>query len=170
MDVGNDRPKLARTPTFKDLVTLCQHLNGAGVRYVVIGGLAVIHYGFPRGTGDIDLLVDPSPENVERIKTALAYLPDGAVRDLRADDVAQYTIVRVADEIVVDLLGRACEVTYERAQDHIEKQIVGDTHIPYLTVPWLLQTKLGDRPKDTEDRRFLEALLRLREREPGSTD
>lgn len=170
MDVGNDRPKLARTPTFEDLVTLCQHLNDAGVRYIVIGGLAVIHYGFPRGTGDIDLLVDPSPENVERIKTALLYLPDQAVRDLRADDVAQYTIVRVADEIVVDLLARACEVTYEKAQNYIEKQVVGDTHIPYLAVPWLIQTKLGDRPKDAQDRRFLETLLRLKEQREDSGD
>jgi len=60
-----------------------------------------------RGTGDIDLLIDSSRENVKSIKEALLYLPDQAVREVRPHDIAKYTVVRIADEIVIDLLEKS---------------------------------------------------------------
>jgi hypothetical protein len=38
---------------------------------MVIGGYAVIHHSRPRYTGDLDLWIDPSPENAERVITVL---------------------------------------------------------------------------------------------------
>ena len=169
MDVQNDCEKFSRNPTLDDLVMLCKHLNDAGVRYVIIGGFAVIHHGHVRGTGDIDLLIDSSRENVESIKEALLYLPDQAVREVRPHDLAEYTVVRIADEIVIDLVERACDVTYEMAQNHIEYDTIRGVQVPYLEVPLLIQTKLGVRPQDIQDRTFLEHLLELsrkRESEP----
>ena len=49
------------------------------VRYVLIGGFAVILHGHVRGTKDIDLLVDPSDENMGRLRRAMASLPDNAI-------------------------------------------------------------------------------------------
>ena len=43
-------------------------LNGAGVRYVLIGGIALIRHGVVRATRDIDAVLDPDPDNVERIR------------------------------------------------------------------------------------------------------
>jgi len=40
-------------------------LNDAGVRYVVVGGVAVVLHGHPRLTADIDLVVDLNPEAAE---------------------------------------------------------------------------------------------------------
>jgi len=40
---------------------LFQSLNQAGVRYIVVGGLAVVLHGYPRLTADIDLVVDLDP-------------------------------------------------------------------------------------------------------------
>jgi hypothetical protein len=42
-------------------------------------------------------------------------LPDNAAADIRDADVRQYTVIRVVDEIVVDLMAAACGVTYEEA-------------------------------------------------------
>lgn len=165
MDVQNDSEKFSRNPTLDDLVMLCKHLNDAGVRYVIIGGFAVIHHGYVRGTGDIDLLIDSSRENVESIKEALLYLPDQAIREVRPHDIAEYTVVRIADEIVIDLLEKACDVTYERAQSHIEYEVIDGVQIPYLKAPWLIQTKLGIRPQDIQDRTFLEYLVDLPRKE-----
>lgn len=61
-----DETAEARPPLLGDLVALCRDLNDAGAAYVVIGGMAVIQAGFPRATGDIDLLIDISPANQER--------------------------------------------------------------------------------------------------------
>lgn len=53
-----------RSPTLTDLARICAELNRLNVRYVVVGGLAVIQAGYFRATEDIDLLVGPSqPRN-----------------------------------------------------------------------------------------------------------
>ncbi|MFP4615917.1 MAG: nucleotidyl transferase AbiEii/AbiGii toxin family protein [Thiohalorhabdus sp.] len=46
-------------------------LNAAGVRYVVVGGLATVLHGLDRLTADIDLVVDLEPGNARRAVEAL---------------------------------------------------------------------------------------------------
>ena len=57
-------------------------LNGAGVRYVLIGGIALIRHGVVRATRDVDAVFDPDPSNVERIGALIqqwgATRPDGS--------------------------------------------------------------------------------------------
>jgi hypothetical protein len=53
---GSREEEVPRPPQFSDLTRICRELNRLGVRYVVIGGFAIIHHGFPRLTYDIDLL------------------------------------------------------------------------------------------------------------------
>ena len=59
-------------------------------------------------TNDIDFPIDSSKENVARVKRALRVLKDRAVDEVRQEDVERYVVVRVADEVVVDLMARAC--------------------------------------------------------------
>ena len=93
MDDPDDRG-YSRAPELEDLVSLCKALNDEGVRYVLIGGFAVILHGFVRATKDIDLLVDASIENIRRLKRAIATLPDNAI-DLIADDEVERYSVRI---------------------------------------------------------------------------
>lgn len=57
-------------------------LNEAGIRYVLIGGIALIRHGVVRATRDIDAVFDPAPENVDRIRALIARWeatrPDGS--------------------------------------------------------------------------------------------
>ena len=46
-------------------------MNSNGVEYLVVGAFAVAFHGFPRYTGDLDLLVRPSKENASRVLRAL---------------------------------------------------------------------------------------------------
>ncbi len=114
------------------------------------------HYGFARPTQDIDLLVDPSPDNIERVRQALCVLSDRAVLEVEPTDVMHYSVVRVADEVLVDLLGRAGGVTYEDIEGGIERDEAG---IPYPRPEDLLRTKDTVRPRDAMDRSFLERLI-----------
>ena len=53
-------------------------LNGADVRYVVVGGLAVVAHGHARLTVDVDLVLQLMPENLQRasrVLTELGYRP-----------------------------------------------------------------------------------------------
>src|SRR5437016_1562128 len=49
-------------------------LNEAGVRYLIVGGLAVVAHGFVRLTADIDLVLDPDPAALRRAIDALSGL------------------------------------------------------------------------------------------------
>lgn len=106
MDDAHDGP-YAREPQVEDLARIARALNDAGAHYILIGGFAVIAHGGARTTKDIDLLVDAAPENIARVKQALRVLEDRAVDEVADGDVARYTVVRVADEVVVDLMARA---------------------------------------------------------------
>jgi hypothetical protein len=58
-----------------DLRSLLEALNAGGVRYVVIGGVAVGAHGYVRGTEDhLDLVPDPDPENLKLLIDALTNL------------------------------------------------------------------------------------------------
>ncbi len=50
---------------------LLRQFHEAGVEYVIIGGYAVIAHGYPRYTGDLDLLIRPTEENGRRAVAAL---------------------------------------------------------------------------------------------------
>ena len=154
MDEVDDRPH-ARAPESADLARICRALNETGARYVLIGGFAVIAHGAGRTTHDIDLLVDDSPENVARIKSALRVLPDNAAAEVDDEDVRTYAVVRVADEVVVDLMARACGVTYADAIRDADWFEIHGVPIPVASKRTLIQTKQTVRPSDLADRQYL---------------
>jgi hypothetical protein len=139
-------------------VSLCRDLNEAGARYVVIGGMAIVQAGFTRTTEDIDLIVDTAPDNIGRLRAALMRLPDGAIREMADSDLDEYVVVRVADEIVIDLMKRACGVEYEEAGRMVEQVTIDGVTIPFANVELLWKTKQTLRDKDLEDRAFLTAM------------
>ena len=53
---------------FKELLEL---FNAHGVEYVVVGAYALAHHGVPRYTGDLDILVQPSSDNADRVMESL---------------------------------------------------------------------------------------------------
>ena len=55
----------------KDYEDLLRLLNKHKVRYCIIGAYAVAFYGMPRYTKDMDILVEPSPQNAKKIVRAL---------------------------------------------------------------------------------------------------
>lgn len=163
MDDAPDRGE-SRAPHVQDLIGLCEALNREGARYLLIGGFAVILHGFVRSTKDVDLLVDPSEENIRAVKRALGTLPDNAAALLADDEVLRYPVVRVADEIVVDLLAAACGVTYEEAvRTGSEVFRIQGVEIPVATKEMLIRMKDTVRESDAMDVRFLR--LRIEEGE-----
>ena len=60
--------KLPLPADFKDFLRL---LNSAEVEYLLVGGYAVGHYGYPRATGDMDIWVAASASNAEKVAEVL---------------------------------------------------------------------------------------------------
>ena len=157
-----DDDRYSRAPEPDDVVRICRALNEAGARYLLIGGFAVIAHGAGRFTKDIDLLVEDSPGNVARVKRGLSVLADNAAAAVGDEDVRQHVVVRVADEVVVDLMGRACGVGYEEAARDAETFERQGVPIPVASPRTLIRLKDTPRPQDALDRAYLEGVLRAR--------
>ncbi len=133
-----------------------------GGEYVLVGGQAVRLNGFLRATEDVDLLVRPGRENGERVKRALDFL--AAAREL---DPAWFEgqgreaeNIRVADELIVDLLFAANGETYESVQPYVREVSVEGVRTRVLNIDGLLRTKTDSREKDILDKRMLERIRR----------
>jgi len=149
------------------LLLLLRRFADEGVQYVLVGGHAVRLNGFVRSTEDIDILLPSSLENGRKVIRALRFLPSST--ELQAQwfevDPAQPDNIRVADELLIDLLFAANGQTFESLQPHVRRITVEGVPVATLDIDGLLKTKTDYRDKDRIDR---EALTRLR-RELGNS-
>jgi hypothetical protein len=111
-----------------------------------------------RATEDIDVLIEASRDNGERIIRALDFLKSSA--ELNADwflppDDGTVENIRVADDLLIDLLFSANGETYESVQPHIRELTIEGTPIRVLNIDGLIKTKTDYREKDLLDKRVL---------------
>jgi len=142
---------VSRPATAEDLKRLVQALETTGARYLLIGAYALLAHGYQRATVDIDLLVEATRDNGERVKQALLVLPDQSAREIDPQWFTEGENIRVADEIIVDLLFSPCAQTYEMLKPH--EEIIDLDGVPVRTVSLqgLLLTKQSQRPQDVQD-------------------
>ncbi len=151
----------SRSPTNHDLVALARELNRLGAKYIVVGGFAVGRLGYDRATQDIDFLIASDKANQMRVRQALEILPDKAIKELGPDeDMADVVVVRVFDEITVDLMTKTCGVSYHEAEKDIELVEIRGERIPFANLDLMLKLKRSHRAKDMEDREILERIKR----------
>ena len=156
MDDENANAAEGRAPEVEDLVNICRRLNELGAQYLVVGGFAIIQAGFPRATMDIDLLVESSLENQARVRTGLEILPQKAILELGPDeDLRDWVVLRVADEVVVDVMLSACGIVFEETLPDHRLFTIDGVPIPFASPKLLLRMKQTHRAKDEEDRVFL---------------
>jgi DNA polymerase III delta subunit len=121
--------------------------------------MAMVFHGFNRATEDIDLLVDKVASNISLLKKALSILPDNAVKEVINTDIEEYGVVRVAGEVVVDLMGSACGIDFKSAESQIEWLELEGVKIPFASAELMLKTKQTLREKDEIDRLYLKRIL-----------
>src|SRR5690242_2674511 len=103
---------LVSEPEQLPLLRVCKLLNDAGARYLVCGAQACILHGLVRTTEDVDILIAATEENCERVINALARMEDGAARELSPQDILENVVVKVADDVEVDISTKAWKVSY----------------------------------------------------------
>lgn len=156
-----------REPTVEDLRDLCRELNQRGALYVIVGGWAMRAAGYNRRTMDVDLIVANDQTNESRVFSALATLPDNAVRELQPGELQQYNVIRVADEILVDLMCSAGGIDYAEAAKDVVIREVQDVAIPFASPRLLWRMKVvTHREKDAGDLVFLRHWFQLQGQEP----
>jgi hypothetical protein len=76
----------------QDFVDLLRAFIAHDVRFLVVGAYALAVHGRPRATGDLDIWVDPTPENASSVIRALSEF-GAPLADVAAEDFAQPGVV-----------------------------------------------------------------------------
>jgi hypothetical protein len=144
-------------PDFKDLLAA---FADSGVRYVLVGGYAVIFHGRPRATKDIELLVAIDAPNRERLAKALTTFGASqtvvrAASALRSDEIAYFG----TSPLRVDLLGSISGIDFERAYEGAVQTTFDGVPVRVLSLVDLIGNKRASgRPRDLEDAEELERI------------
>jgi hypothetical protein len=142
------------------------------VEFVIVGGMAAVLQGAPVNTFDLDVVYDRSPENVQRVLSALSKL-DAIFRDdprrLRPNEShlasAGHKLLET-NRGPLDLLGTIEENTgFDALVADSEWFEIGDLRVRVLTLARLIRVKeqLG-RPKDKAMLIILRATLDEKQR------
>jgi len=160
---------MASTGLIELFLKVCKKFNEMNVEYVVGGGFAIILHGFPRLTNDIDFFVDPSEENVEKIKRALIEIfNDENIEEMKPTDIKEYSVVRYAppDGFFLDFIGKVGETfQFSDIKKGIEWIEIENVRVPICDAETLLKLKEKSlRPIDQQDVIFLREKLKHKSR------
>jgi hypothetical protein len=126
----------------QDFRAFVQSLNDNHVRYLVVGGYALALHGHPRYTKDIDIWIEPLPENAEKIVRALQDFGFGSL-GLRAADFL------VPDQIIqlgyapnrIDLLTTVPGVEFEPSYAARIETTIDEIVIRFIDLEGLKRSK-----------------------------
>ena len=137
-------------PDFEDMLSL---LHKHDVRYLIIGGLAFIYHAKPRYTKDMDLWIDPSPDNTDRANLALTEF--GSPTLIEPEDPDQIIQIGVAPNRI-DLILSVPQVDFEKAWDTRIQGRYGDSAANWIDLNSLISIKESiDDPRHRDDARNL---------------
>lgn len=155
-------------PTFEKLLVL---LADGAVQFVLVGGVAVTLHGYVRLTEDVDILLERTPGNIERLLTTLSGYGEGFARELTLDDFddeeGAIRIVEESEMSQIDLFVRMRGLYYHDLCQDAEILTIKGRRIAYASKAALIRLKESSvREKDRID---VAALKRLQE-DPGAFD
>lgn len=127
------------------------------VRYVVIGGIAAVLHGVPRATFDLDVLIDPLPDNAERLLAALLQAGLGTASLTTVESVLANEITVLKDRVRVDILTTAPGLTFEQVWNGRQTMsYMGQEFFVVSKGDLITLKRASGRPVDLEDARLLE--------------
>lgn len=132
-------------------------LSSHDVQYLVIGGIAVVLYGVPRATFDLDILIRPDRENAERLVEALLAAGLATAGLTTADEVLANEITVFKDRIRIDVQTSTPGLTFEEAWQRRETMEYQGASFFVVSREDLIAAKLAaGRPVDLQDVQMLQ--------------
>ena len=137
---------------FKQLLLI---LLGHKVNFMLIGGYAVIYYGYERTTSDLDIWLEPENENRDRLVLALEEfgIDNESLDALAASDFTQIQFFFFGEKPArIDFLTRISNVTYKDAAQEVNYLPLKDKQVPIIHYRHLILSKIAnDRARDKAD-------------------
>jgi len=137
----------------KDFKEFIESLNKNSVRYLIVGSFALSYYSEPRYTKDIDILVDSTASNADRLMTAIrefgfSDIELGSRDFLEPDQVIQLGIAPLRIDLLTSLKG----IPFADAWDRRTSGRYGDIPAFYISKQDLIDhKKLVGRKQDLAD-------------------
>lgn len=144
----------------RDLREFIASLNSSDVDYLIIGAYALAIHGHPRLTGDLDVFVRATSDNMAKLQKALAEFSSNA----NAVDVAEFLqpdrMLRIGVEPnQIDILSHIAGVTFEEAWEHRVHQDAGGIQANFIgRREFIRNKKATGRLQDLADAEFIENL------------
>lgn len=151
-------PSSNETPLNFDFADLLHEFAAACVEYVIVGGQAFGFHAQPRYTKDVDVLVNPAPENARRVYRALAAF-GAPLEDLTVEDLSDPDVVfQIGIEPNrLDILTAIDGVTFEQAWNSRQPGSYGAESMWVIGIDALIENKrAAGRERDLLDVRELE--------------
>lgn len=158
----------------KSFVDLADQMTEAGVRYVLVGGLAVVLHGHHRLTGDVDIVLAMDRPNLDKaieVFESRGLVPKApvALSDLAQEDVRQswidtkglvaFSMYDPRDpSVVIDVLLEQ-PLEFDELERDLQLKPLGRATVPVASIPHLIKMKQAvGRALDMDD---IEALRRI---------
>ena len=90
------------------------------VKYVVIGGIAAVLHGVPRATFDLDILIEATPDNAQRLLETLLEAGLGTATLISAEELLANEITIFQDRVRIDVQTHTPGITFEQAWSNRE--------------------------------------------------
>lgn len=126
-------------PDFKELI---RSLNNSEVKYLVVEGYAVAFHGYPRYTKDLDIWIEMSPDNAERIISALQRFGFGDLELDTSDLLEPDSIIQLGyPPVRIDLITSMDGVSFNECHSTRVEAIIDDVSVPFIDLLHLKQNK-----------------------------
>ncbi len=152
------------TPEYEDMIKL---FNKHDVKYLVVGSYAMSAWGYSRSTYDIDLFIDRSNDNAQKVYKALDDF--GIPLELDVSDLTkENSIIQIGVAPVrIDILTSIDGVDFDDAWQTKQMHDFGDIQANIISLEKIIENKKStNRAKDKSDVYELEKLARVRTSKP----
>lgn len=127
------------------------------VKYLVIGGIAVVLYGVPRATFDLDILIEPTRENARRLLSAFIDAGLGTAALTDEQEILSNEITIFKDRVRIDVQIKTPGIGFKQAWQRKEvMNYRGQTFYVVSLEDLIAAKKASGRDVDLEDVRLLE--------------
>lgn len=124
---------------FKEFLAL---LIEEKVEFALVGGYAVAYHGYPRFTGDMDILIRPSPVNSARVIIVLKRFGFGSLTITESDLQAEASVLQLGyPPLRIDIITSLDGVSNEEVFSSVVVDDFYGMKIPIISKPLLLKNK-----------------------------
>lgn len=136
----------------KEFLTFVQKLNEHRVEYLLIGGHAVNFYGYSRPTADLDLWVNPTVDNGNRLMKALEQLSYKTAKLLERDFTKPLAFNLGEPPFQIDVLNRISGLEFSGAYSRRDVTMIEGIAVNIIHLHDLRTNKLASgRHRDLDD-------------------